>query len=220
MLPQGGSFVTPPLGAISPKFRYSLTRYCAGLDDCYPIMSYTHGNLWTWRSGWYTPIFVFLVFSIRISVFRKKCISPKLRYSSTRYCAGLDDHYPIMSCTHKNLWTQRLRWCTPIFVFLLFSSLISVFRKKCISPKSRYSSTGYCAGLDLCYLIMSYAHGNLRTQRSGWYTPIFVFLVFSSRISVFCKKCISPKLHYLSTWYCAGLDPIMSYTHGNLWTRR
>ena len=38
---------------------------------------------------------------------------------------------------------------------------------------------------------MSYTHGNLWTRRSQWCTPIFVFVVFSSRISVFCKKCIS-----------------------------
>ena len=41
------------------------------------------------------------------------------------------------------------------------------------------------------YSIMSYTHGNLWTRRSQWCTPIFVFVVFSSRISVFCKKCIS-----------------------------
>ena len=37
---------------------------------------------------------------------------------------------PIMSYTHENLWTQHLRWCTPIFVFIVFSSQNST---KCIS---------------------------------------------------------------------------------------
>ena len=107
MLPQGGSFVTPPLGAISPKSHHSSTQYCAGLDDRYPIMSYTHGNLWTRRSRWCTPVFVFFVFSSHISVFRKKCISPKSRHLSTQYCAELDDRYPIMSYTHRNLWSWK-----------------------------------------------------------------------------------------------------------------
>ena len=75
MPPQGGSFVGTPLGAISPKSRYSSTRFCAGLHDRYPIVSYTNGKLWARRSPWWTPLLVFLAFSNRISVFRKKCIS-------------------------------------------------------------------------------------------------------------------------------------------------
>ena len=35
------------------------------------------------------------------------------------------------------------------------------------------------------YTYMYYTHRNLWTQDSGWCTPIFVILVFSSRISVF-----------------------------------
>ena len=91
--------------------------------------------------------------------------------------------------------TQCLQWGTPIFVFLLYSSGISVFRKKCIFPKSQYMLMQYCAGLDHCYPIMSYTHGNLWTQRLRWCTPIFVFLIILSHCSVFCKHCISP-WHY------------------------
>ena len=73
--PQGGSFAYSPLAAISPKSRHSSTRFCAGLHDRYPIVSYTNGKLWARRSPWWTPLLVFLAFSNRISVFRKKCIS-------------------------------------------------------------------------------------------------------------------------------------------------
>ena len=75
MPPQGGSFAYSPFGAISPKSRHSSTRFCAGLHDRYPIVSYTNGKLWARRSPWCTPLLVFLAFSNRISVFRKKCIS-------------------------------------------------------------------------------------------------------------------------------------------------
>ena len=73
------------------------TGYCTGLDDRYPIMSLpteTSGHNVCDGAPW------FLVFSNRISVFRKKCISPKLRSSSTRYCAGLDDRYPTETSGH------------------------------------------------------------------------------------------------------------------------
>jgi len=73
--PQGGSFAYSPLAAISPKSRHSSTRFCAGLHDRYPIVSYTNGKLWARRSPWWTPLLVFLAFSNRISVFCKKCIS-------------------------------------------------------------------------------------------------------------------------------------------------
>ena len=77
MPPQGpgGSFAYSPLAAICLKSRYSSTRFCAGLHDRYPIVSYTNGKLWARRSPWCTPLLVFLAFSNRISVFRKKCIS-------------------------------------------------------------------------------------------------------------------------------------------------
>ena len=61
---------------------------------------------------------------------------PKSRHSSTRYCAGLDDSFPIMSYTHGNLWKQSLRWCTQIFGILVFSSRISVF---CKSRQENYT---------------------------------------------------------------------------------
>lgn len=72
--PQGGSFAYSPLGAICLKSRYSSRRFCAGLHDRYPIVSYTNGKLWARPSPWCTPLLVFLAFSNRISVFRKKCI--------------------------------------------------------------------------------------------------------------------------------------------------
>ena len=99
--PQGGSFAYSPLGAICLKSRYSSRRFCAGLHDRYPIVSYTNGKLWARPSPWCTPLLVFLAFSNRISVFRKKRISRISLWQTGRDWPKTPNDYPDLSIVCK-----------------------------------------------------------------------------------------------------------------------
>ena len=72
--------------------------YCAGLDDRYPIMSYTHGNLWTQRSRCMVhPIFCF-------SAFREKCISRISFWKTSRRSAKIEPNaYPDINGSGRTL---------------------------------------------------------------------------------------------------------------------
>ena len=193
MPPQGGSFAYSPLGAICLKSRYSSRRFCAGLHDRYPIVSYTNGKLWARPSPWCTPLLVFLAFSNRISVFRKKCISRISLWKMGRQSAKK------ASKTCPDTSTEASGRCLDIFPLNPGRSAQKNVRNWLRSEKYVYFGPKIGLGAPL----KSFLCNTVNTKKLPyWHTIVVVHNVldFGPEIRILGSKSafLAPKMHILA----------------------
>ena len=58
--------------------------------------------------------------------------NPNMLLFLTKYCVWLHNPHHSLSYTYGKFWAWRSQWCTPFFMFFVFSHCIFVFRKKYI----------------------------------------------------------------------------------------